>query len=100
MTTEERKWTWMVGIIAGLGECAWEESYGDLQHLTGIFADASGNVGVGKRLIGGALRGYEQIKTDGLVIFSMPATDDLIVGCSRLWSSIVPANGKGRFRLP
>lgn len=97
--SDERTWKCMVGVLSGLGECVWDESFNEIRRVTGIFAGSDGQVGIGKRLIGGALKGLEIIKADGLVAFSVDAPPDLVEAHTRLWSGsiIQPANGS---RMP
>lgn len=87
--TEDREWKWMVGILHGLGECFWEESGGKIRKICRLMMDGNGSIGMVKGIIGGVLAGVQEIAADGVVAFSVGATDDQRKNCMSLWSPLV-----------
>lgn len=93
---EERKWEWFVGIVLGLGECAFQMSHGEIRRITKLIPQDNGSLGLIKTAIGGVLKGFEQIPADGLLPLAIQAKDDFASSLDKFWGSVIlqPANGR------
>jgi len=92
--SDAREWKWMVGILNGIGEAFWEESGGKIRKVSKILSGPAG-VALVKGVIGGVMVGIEEIPADGLVAFSVGATDEQQKNARSLWSGLV----QPQFRL-
>lgn len=98
--TDEDDYKWMVGILNGFGECFWEEGHAKIRKITRIIHGGDGNIGMMKAILGGVMRGFEEIPTEGMVVFSAGATAEMQTSCRALWGNIIkPVNGAPRFKL-
>ena len=96
--TDERKWVWCVGLLHGLGECAFQYSHNEIRRVTKLVPQPSG-VGLLKALIGGVLKGFEQIPAEGLIVYFANCNDEFAASCESFWGSIIMQPANGRFKL-
>lgn len=97
--SDDREWSWKVGILHGLGECFWEQSGGVIRKVSRLFINQQGQIGISKSIIGGAFIGLQEIDGTALIVFSVGATNEQAANAKALWSNIIPANGAPRFKL-
>ena len=92
----ERKWVWCIGLLHGLGECAFQYSHNEIRRVAKLIPQNGGGVGLVKTLIGGVLKGFEQIPAEGVIIYFANCNEEFAAGCDQLWGSILmqPANGR------
>ena len=98
--TDELDWKWKLGVLHGFGECFWQEGGGKIRRISRLFVGPDGNLGMAKSVLGGMMRGFEEIPIGDLVVMSAGASSEQQVSCNQLWSGIIkPANGVPRFKL-
>jgi hypothetical protein len=94
--SDEREWKWMAGILLGLGECAFQVSHGDIRRVSKLVPQQGGGIAPMKTLIGGIMKGFEQIQADGMLVFCAPVNADFAAQMDQFWGSLImqPANGR------
>lgn len=94
-------WKWKIGILASLGERAFQVMGDKVRRITAIIPQQGGMI-FAKSLVG-VVSGDPGIQhnADGFVIFMADVPDELCAELDRAWSGgvILPANGAPRLKL-
>lgn len=96
---KDRQWEWRTGLLRGLGQCCWQESWSEIRRITLMSIDDKRGIAFSKSIIGGALMGFDVIPIDGLMLFSKASTPAIADACERLWNgSIIHPADATRFK--
>jgi hypothetical protein len=86
----------MAGLVVGLGECAFQYSSGEMRRVSKLIPQDGGGIALMKTLIGGVMKGFEQIPADGLLVYFKPLNEEFAGMMEKFWGSIIlqPSNGR------